>query len=94
MDYYNTNRESGNTLSDSRLIAKEQQTRILDYFRANEDKSYTPCEVWVDLFRNNTPLTSIRRAMTNLTTQGFLRKTAEMKEGHYGKQCHTWRVNG
>ena len=39
-----------------------------------------------------TPLTSIRRAMTDLTAEGMLVKTDYRVEGSYGKKVHTWRA--
>jgi hypothetical protein len=43
----------------------------------------------------NCPLTSIRRAMTNLTTDGKLTKTNRYVIGIYDKPEHLWEaVNG
>ena len=43
------------------------------------------------------PLTSVRRAMTNLTKDGLLEKTELKAEGIYGRPEHFWKykpVNG
>ena len=42
------------------------------------------------LMDNNTPLTSIRRAITNLEKKGKLEKTDIQKEGMYGKKTFCW----
>ena len=38
----------------------------------------------------NCPITSIRRAMTNLSDDGKLEKTKEYVVGNYGKKEHLW----
>ena len=38
------------------------------------------------------PITSIRRAITDLTNAGKLTKTDTMKLGRYGKHVHTWKL--
>lgn len=91
-DYYNTNREVGSTLMESRATARTQQERILEYFQIFNRSRFSPHEIRDNVFENIIPLTSVRRAMTNLTDAGYLEKTIFMKEGSYGKQVHTWRL--
>ena len=52
----------------------------------------TPAEIWEGYgFKyKNVPLTSIRRAITNLETEGLLEKTNIQKPGVYGKKNHCW----
>ena len=38
------------------------------------------------------PITSIRRAITDLTNEGKLVKTNSLKKGNYGKKCHCWKL--
>jgi hypothetical protein len=38
----------------------------------------------------NWPLTSVRRAMTDLTSERQLLKTEQMKPGYFGKPEHIW----
>jgi hypothetical protein len=40
----------------------------------------------------NCPITSIRRAMTNLSDNGKLEKTNEFVMGNYGKKEHLWQL--
>ena len=86
--YYNTNKESGDTLVKSNNSALKQEDVILNVFLGNS--KLTPEEV-LRFSGLNVPLTSIRRAMTNLTNDGKLEKTNTMKKGSYGKMVHTWQ---
>lgn len=90
-EYYNTNRESGDTLVSSELQAKNQRLIVLGFFKRNPDLLLAPHEVQSRVLPT-APLTSVRRALTNLTDQGLLEKTKEMKRGTYGKQVHRWRL--
>ena len=89
--YFNTNAEHGMTLSESKEHALRQQNRILSYFQSFPNENFTPEEVWKALYNDNTPLTSVRRAITNLTQAGKLIKTGNMKVSSFGKRCHCWR---
>ena len=44
------------------------------------------------LYSVKVPITSVRRAMTDLTTEGWLTKTDIMKKGRYGKEVHCWKA--
>lgn len=39
------------------------------------------------------PIGSVRRAITDLTTKGFLLKTKSLKKGIYSVKNHTWKLN-
>jgi hypothetical protein len=98
-NYYNTNNEAGIVLASSKGKAKRQQDFILDFFKRNPDKSFTPFEVLKYCYTNNqqysvfeVPITSVRRAITNLTENGDLEKTGLMKQCVYGKMVHTWKI--
>ena len=90
--YYNTNREKGEELETSKERALRQQNRILSFFLSFPDSSFSPEEVWKTIYFDETPITSIRRAITNLTDAGKLIKTQEMKVSSYGKKCHSWKA--
>ena len=90
--YYNTNEETGQTLRSSRNKSQTQEEIILDFFKNNPNLRLSPFEIQ-EILELNAPITSVRRAMTNLATNGDLRKTKLMKIGPYGKQVHTWRLN-
>lgn len=90
--FYNTNSEHGTTLTESKEHALRQQNRILSYFQSFPNDTFTPEEVHDALYLDNTPLTSVRRAITNLTEDGKLVKTEIMKFGFFGKRCHSWKA--
>jgi hypothetical protein len=92
MSFYNTIHEQGEQLNKSEAKAVSQEVYILYHFKANKGRSYTPFEVQQAIPElHNTPITSIRRAITNLTNQGQLEHTHDMRQGDYGKLNHTWR---
>jgi len=94
--YYNTNRESGETLAKSQATTVSQEEKIYEYFqtrtRLGLAENVAPHDLIVSLFPDNTPITSIRRAITNLEKAGKLAKTDFMVMGIYGKMVHTWRI--
>jgi Fe2+ or Zn2+ uptake regulation protein len=88
--YYNTNNEVGEELETSKERALRQQNRILSYFQTFPKENFSPQDVWKALYGDKTPITSVRRAITNLTAAGKLIKTDFWKISDYGKRCHTW----
>jgi hypothetical protein len=100
MAYYNTNKEEGGTLSISWNKADKQENMILDIFR--ERIQYTleglaPHDVQEQIhmkYNKRYPLTSIRRAISNLTDDKKLLKLRTMVMGSYGKKVHSWRLRG
>ena len=91
--FYNTINLVGTDLKEARHKVNRQEDRILEIFRIAE-RAMTPETVegtYNDLFPP-VPLTSIRRAITNLTTSGHLVKCDKMAMGKYGKPVHFWMV--
>ncbi len=75
--------------------AQRQDARILAWFRAHPGR-WTPSEVHAaeDLLDLNCPLTSTRRAITNLTRAGQLRHyPTDRKPGPFGAKESTWSVS-
>lgn len=91
-DYYNTNGEAGDVLRESRNGARAQQDAVLALFTRRPEALLAPHEVHEILGAGATPLTSIRRAITNLTEAGLLEKTDERRLGQYGKYVYCWRL--
>ena len=93
--YYNTNKETGDQLNDSKSKAKTQDEIILDIFntfRLNNGLSPSEVEVLlVERYNKNWPLTSIRRSISTLTDQGKLTKTNKLRGGKYNKNEHVWK---
>ena len=99
MAYYNTNNETSNTLQRSWNQANKQKKLIYHIFTSlwsDETGTYFAPhqikDILSDRYDENYPLTSIRRAMTDLTAECMLVKTDYRVEGSYGKKVHTWRV--
>lgn len=88
--FFNTIKQTGEELSESQEKAKRQEIAILNYFLKNKGKSYTPFQVQENLHLVEVPITSIRRAMTNLTNKGKLVKTDRMIPERFGKPNFLW----
>lgn len=104
LDFHNTIPIEGEDLQEAKERAKRQQNAVLVFFEQNKGKSFIPSEVYDGVyldylvFRDTMKaplLTSIRRAITNLTTQGYLRKCGpeEMRMGPHGVKNRTWTFN-
>jgi len=89
--YYNTNKETGDTLLKSRGNTQSQENVILTHFKGATYTICAPHELEF-LFDGRVPITSIRRALTNLEKAGKLVKTDVMVMGTYGKMVHTWAL--
>tara|TARA_R100000808_G_scaffold17656_1_gene38961 strand:+ start:1935 stop:2243 length:309 start_codon:yes stop_codon:yes gene_type:complete len=98
MSYYNTTNETGKQLTLSWDKSKSQEDLILEFFvflDANckgVDAIATPFEVWAQ-FNDKYPLTSIRRAMSDLTAAGKIVKTSIQRKGKYNKVNFCWKLN-
>tara|TARA_R110000782_G_scaffold166254_1_gene258173 strand:+ start:173 stop:475 length:303 start_codon:yes stop_codon:yes gene_type:complete len=90
MSYYNTNQEEGFELLQSKKKAQTQEEVILTLFNKKVFLSPSPDDVR-DVC-NTYPITSVRRALTNLTDKGLLVKTDRFKMGKLGKKTHTWSL--
>ena len=93
--YYNTVPVDVKLLREYVEKAANQQEAILEIFEL-KGCALGPSEVW-EFYRHalgkDTPLTSIRRAITNLTEVGKLEKTAVTRIGPYGRHENLWRLN-
>lgn len=86
--HFNTTKESGNQLNIFNATAKNQEVQILELMIVY--KKLSPSDV--QKYFNNYPITSVRRAMTNLSNQGKLIKTDEKKVGIYGRNEYIWET--
>lgn len=91
--YFNTNELTGARLAAADAKALTQEEAVLRHFRRHPGLYLTPDQV-LAVMAPRTPLTSVRRAMTNLTTRGLLVKTDRLKEGPYGSPAHCWVLAG
>ncbi len=92
MTYFNTLGETGEELEQSQAHTEHQEAVILGFFKSHRGRSFTPFEVRSIINWHAKPITSVRRAMTNLANRGFLVKTAEMRMEQLGKPNHTWMM--
>ena len=92
-NFYNTTNQSGIELQTSMQNAKNQEQRIMMVMKYC-DEPMTPFDVHHVYSRHfkPAPITSIRRAMTNLTDDNELIKTCQQKAGHYGVTNYCWIV--
>ena len=95
MTHFNTTHESGETLKKFQVKSFSQEQLIFGLFKLHPDKKYTPSQVSIELYRelSGVPITSIRRAMTNLTYPGSLVKTNTKRPGPYGRPEYYWRLD-
>lgn len=93
--YFNTTNLSGDNLKTASIKALTQEQAILKFMRKRYATKFTPDELCDKVFNNTVPITSVRRALTNLTCDdiGELIKTETKRAGRYGKLTHTWKVN-
>ena len=90
MTYYNTTDQTGEELQTSHQKTKKQDELIYEYFLSSEEP-LSPSMVQNNL-NLNCPITSVRRAITNLTKDGLIEKTNSYVTGSYGKKEHLWKL--
>lgn len=96
--FYNTVHNTGSKLSYRLKKARNQKHKCLSQFQANPYTEYTPEIMHNDLvgskdIHENTPLTSIRRAFSDLKKEGLILKTSNKHIGNYGRSSYTWILN-
>ena len=87
-DHFNTTSETGEVLVNYKANARTQQKTILKLFAVHEKLS--PSQAWMAIGMPDWPLTSIRRAISNLTRAGYLKKLPEKVIGYYKHPEHVW----
>ncbi len=91
--YFNTTNQSGTALTKFKRAAANQDELILKVFNARKRIKLTPFDVQKRLrYPISTPITSIRRSLTNLTNSGYLVKLDEMRVGAFGRPNHLWTL--
>ena len=89
MSFYNTNNENNSEKKKSEIKARSQEEIIFQMFK-NQGK-LSASDAWSQFDnKERTPITSIRRAITNLCKDNLLEKTKDTKIGLFGKKEH-WR---
>ncbi len=80
--FHNTLELKGKELLRAESKAKTQEEIILKLFTDNPHADFTASDLWLKLGQQ-WPITSVRRALTNLTAE-HLRKTETKRIGLYG----------
>lgn len=91
--WFNTINLSGMELKAAHLNTLKQEEFITEIFKNNPTSLISPSQVlsiYNKYYHKNVPITSIRRAMTDLTTKDILRKTSVKVKGLYGLDEHCW----
>ena len=91
--YYNTTRSFGEELVLYESKASSQERVIIAWMQSRHiARGWTPEEIRDVVFKRRIPITSVRRAITNLTNAGMLEKTSVQRKGDYGRPCHVWML--
>lgn len=92
-DFFNTINLTGQELAKAIRTAQKQDERVLLLFvEKNGPMTPTECSLKYNKLWQDIPITSIRRAISNLTNAGYLEKTDQKGPGMYGKQNYKWQV--
>ena len=90
MAFYQTINQTDSALKESKKKASKQEDLIYSLFvKCNQPLS--PSMV-LSQSGMNCPITSIRRAITDLTNSGRIVKTDRQVKGMYGKAEHLWEL--
>lgn len=70
-----------------------QRDTVLDFFSTYSSEHFSPSQVWGHAFAGTLlPLTSVRRAITNLEEEGQLIKLPVTRRGLFGRPEHFWTL--
>lgn len=93
--YFNTTDQDINYVNKRKAKNKTQEVLVYDLFKSHT--TLTASEVLtasetLNLFSNKVPITSIRRAISNLQKEEKLVKTTDTKTGIYGAPEHYYTI--
>lgn len=89
--YYNTTRATGQRLLEFHKKAETQEDKLYDFLVKRPYHWFTPESLRLLVFSQKTPITSIRRALTNLNYKGkIVRSDTVNALGEYGHPVHTY----
>ena len=94
MPFYNTINVQENQLQMQFENQTERQEDAVLWVFMSKKSAMTPMEVhgFLESVGFNWPITSVRRAISDLTKANKLRKTQDMKDEIYGKPNHKWEL--
>lgn len=91
--FYNTAGETGEALADATDSAAGQEAVVLKLMKDGTARSASQVYRALNdrrMITGAVPITSIRRAMTNLMKRGSLEKLSEKRLGPYGRNEHKY----
>jgi len=88
--FHNTVGLTGRQLVAAARVARGQEAAVLDVFRA-AGRPLSPSEVHARM-PGRVLLTSVRRAISNLTQAGALVKLDRVQPGPFGQPEHLWQL--
>jgi hypothetical protein len=103
MPYYNTTNLAGGALKKAKNKTLTQKERVLSIFQFRKLADLkiglnrgllSPSQCWkiYQLEYGRTPITSIRRSITDLTNDGYLEKTGFKSLGEFGRPEYNWQI--
>lgn len=92
MEYFNTTETSERQLELFTDKAKNQNNLILKIFKAFPEKEISASDILVNGTLDNSPITSIRRALNTLKRKLEIVEVGQ-KEGLYGRPETTYSLN-
>lgn len=90
MTYYDTVNEGCDNLKEYKAINDSLEAEILRFFSLHRHFGHSPSYLWKTI-APHVPLTSIRRAVCDLTTKGLLERTDDKVIGAYGRNERVWK---
>ncbi len=88
--YYNTTSETGGKLELHRASTTTQLQRILALFQTMPERSIHAWQIQTCL-GSKTPITSVRRAISDLAKEGKLICTGSVYAGPYQRKTYTYK---
>lgn len=90
--FYNTTHEHGRLLRKFEVKAKTQEELVLEFFNENPTLLITRSSLHTKVMQD-CPVSSIVRALANLTKRGLLEKTDMKRMGDCGRPVYCWRLS-
>ena len=93
-NHYHETVPAGAQLDLYERVAAGQDREVLDWFLARSGPASAETCHAATLAKSGAPLTSTRRAITNLTSAGHLTRTPRKEIGQYGRPVWMWQAAG
>ena len=89
--FYNTTGLTDQDLINQRRRVSGQTERILKVFEQHPHTAFSPWDVYYHLGQQ-AMITSVRRAITDLTSEGYLQKCERKRSGPANEWNWTWKL--